>query len=193
MKFETKKWIILGSIAILMLLAQLLAVLPAPVLAATSTTCKAWHIVTKDDTLNNIAKFYNIYLTSLLKANSLVNPYTLYVQQKLCIPSKAAVFDAKAKVPTYATRLASDFSVSRKNDQLTISTKNFPKNNTFYVKVYDLSKPGTFTKIGLFKSGDKTNESRKFTLTNKLRKINTMQVCLKNSLTDANICRPVTK
>lgn len=52
------------------------------------------YIVKENDTLESIANYFNIPASEIIKANSLVSPYTLKVNQTLNIPTTvAAIFD----------------------------------------------------------------------------------------------------
>ena len=126
---------------------------------------------------------------NLVKVNNLVDPYTIFVDQYLCIPRKAPAYSLT--IPKYANNLAANFTVTRKSNVLTISTSNFPKKSAYYVKIADSTTPKKFTKVGILQIDKKQNVMVKFILSNKLRKTQNMQVCLKNSITDENICRPV--
>lgn len=172
------------------LLACVLAVslfpLPAGRQAALAASpCQASHVVRKGDSLGAIAQQYDVRIDELTKANRLYSPYyTIYVGQSLCIPREAPGFSG---APKYAAALAADFSARLSQDKLVITTSNFPKSSAYYIKAG--SSPQSAAKIGMFntKSGGLLQVT--VVLPAKLQKASQLVVCLKNNVTDANLCR----
>jgi LysM repeat protein len=173
-------------------------VLAAGVLAAfvpnqavlASSSCQKTVSVRSGDTLGTIAEKYDVAIDDLTKANSLHSPYyTIYVGQKLCIPS-----DAKhlAGIPKFATALAADFSARLSGKSVNLKTANFPKNSTYYVKVGSGSNSAS-EKIGQINTGAGGTLSPTFALPTKLQNAAKVSVCLKNAVTDANVCRTATR
>ncbi len=160
--------------------------------AAQKPVCKYSYTVRSGDTLNIIAKKYNVDVTKLVEANPLGEKRWIYVLQSLCIPSGKAVYNSK--VPGWTNNLAGDYTAKRVGKYVVITTTNFPKNNAYYVKV---GKPtaalNEMKKLGMFKTGEKKNPSSSYALPNNLR-LESLKVCLKeNALTRNNICRSVTR
>ena len=71
------------------------------------------------------------------------------------------------------------------SDEIEISTSNFPKNSSFFVKVDGI---GSWTKIGTLRIKSDTSVTESFTLPNKLAKAKTVAVCLKNIENDTVSC-----
>jgi LysM repeat protein len=183
------RWILAGLVFLLVFGTFITSGPQIAQAASTAPSCRLWYSVKTGETLNIIARRYNVMVQNLVKVNNLVDPYTIYVDQFLCIPRKAPAYSLT--IPKYANNLAADFTVTRKSNVLTISTSNFPKKSAYYVKIADSTTPKKFTKVGILQIDKKQNVTVKFILSNKLRKTQNMQVCLKNSITDENICRPV--
>ncbi|MCW5859584.1 MAG: LysM peptidoglycan-binding domain-containing protein [Caldilineales bacterium] len=78
-----KKTILIGLI-----IALLLAMLPLSFTTASAeaSTCKAWYVVKKGETLNQIADRYHVTVNAIVKANHIPNRNRIYPGQKLCIP-----------------------------------------------------------------------------------------------------------
>lgn len=174
--------------AYLILLAILFALVfsSLPASPALAGACRASHTVRSGETLKSIATRYDVSIDELTKANRLYAPhYTIYVLQTLCIPSGAKPFTS---APSYANSPAADFTARIQNNSLVISTTNFPKTSGYYVKAGPVgTRPST--KIGLFNTAKGGSLRFNFALPDKLSKPDAVTVCLKNNVTDANICR----
>lgn len=172
------------SLALALLFAAALPASPAQ-----ASACRASISVRPGDTLGAIAQKFNVAIKDLTSANRLYAPsYTIYVGQKLCIPAEAG---ALAGVPAYANALAADFSARNSGGALEIKTSNFPKNNSYYVKVSGGGAQNE--KIGLLNTGAGGTKLLKLALEANLAKAAKLTVCLKNNMTDANICRTAKK
>ena len=176
---------------VLALLAALLATLftaAQPTMPAQAAACQASVNVRPGDTLGKIAEKFNVRPGDLNTANRLYAPYyTIYVGQKLCIPAGANAFSG---APAYANALAADFSARLNNGYLEIKTSNFPKNSSYYVKAS--SDRVKNEKVGQLNTGSGGTRILKLALPADLVKAGKLTVCLKNNMTDANVCR-VTK
>ena len=190
MKRTKFKIFFLLSTILLLTFTQLSSTLPT---AAKTTSkqvkCRAFYTIRPGDSLNSIARTYNITVDKLIKANKLSQPLTIYVFQVLCIPSKSQPYSTP--VPKNSYRLAADFIVIRRDNVLLITTTNFPRYSMYAVKLSSSLQPGNFKKLGFLKTGKYSDDTYKIIIPNKLRRTQNMQVCLKNFSTDANICRKV--
>lgn len=172
------------TLALALLLAATLPASPAQAKA-----CRASVSVRSGDTLGKIAQKFNVAVKDLTSSNRLYAPsYSIYVGQKLCIPAEAG---ALAGIPAYANALAADFSARSSGGSLEIKTSNFPKNNSYYVKISGGGAQNE--KIGLLNTGTGGTKLLKLALEANLAKAAKLTVCLKNNMTDANICRTAKK
>jgi len=176
---------------ILILITTILAsaVPDLSVAAASTISCKGKYPVKVSDTLNKIAEKYSVRAEDLASANGIYSPYyTIYVGQYLCIPVKSKII---TKIPKWGDNPAADFKVKLTQDSFSITTSNFPKNSVYFVKVAG-SNPGNnknYTKIGRLPTGKGGTLTASFPLPDKLVNTNAAWVCLKNVMTDANVCR----
>jgi LysM repeat protein len=84
----------MATISATLVLALLVALLPATALAApneSSTTlsgwgCSAYYTVHRGDTLSSIARWYGVSVQALAQANHIWNVNRIYAGQVLCIP-----------------------------------------------------------------------------------------------------------
>lgn len=161
--------------------------------AASTGSCKYFHRIAGYDTLNKIAKKYNVRFQDLASANLLESPYAIYLGEYLCIPSTARKYQL-TQIPSQANLPPGDFTVVLKYNMIHITYKNFQKKMSYYVKV---SKPEvaskSMTKIGLLKTNVAKSGTQKFALSKPLRSIWPMKVCIKDVYSRANICRSVIK
>ncbi len=182
---NVKRRIVLFSLLSLALLAVLLGA-AWPRIEAQASNCQASYMVHAGDTLGAIADKYNASIDDLTKANRLYAPYyTIYVNQKLCIPSGAKPL---SNIPKFANALAADYTARINGKTLAIQTKNFPKGSGYYVKVGPAGSVPS-QKIGMFNTASGGSLSFNFALPEKLSKAAQVSVCLKNNSTDANVCR----
>jgi LysM repeat protein len=167
------------------LLAGALAAL-VPTQVALAGDCQKTINVRSGDTLGSIATKYDVAIEDLTKANNLHSPYyTIYVAQKLCIPAGAKPLGG---IPKFANALAADFTARISGKSVTIKTANFPKSSTYYVKVGPAGKTAA-EKIGQINTGSGGTLSPTYTLPAKLQTAAKVSICLKNAVTDANVCR----
>ena len=155
-----------------------------PTLAATD--CKAVVNVRPGNTLAGFAQKYDVRFEDLAKANGLYKPYyTIYVYQDLCIPKTSKPYTSS---PNTANTAAADYQASLSGNNLVITTSNFPKQNSYYIKV---GSAGNKAKQKIDQLNTKTGGSLKgiYLLPDKMKTAATISVCLKNNVSDANVCR----
>jgi LysM repeat protein len=192
--FHSSRLVPLASL--LILLALLFSVVPGAVFDVQAATqkpaCKLFYTVKSGDTLNLIAKKYNLDVFKLVEANPLGDTRWIYVMQSLCIPVTSKPY--QSNVPGWTNNPAGDYTAKRVGKTVIIEATNFPKNNTYYVKMdRQLTVSKAMKKIGLFKTGEKKSTKATYMIPNSLR-TGQLYVCLKeNAYTRNNICRPVTR
>lgn len=187
--------LILLSLALIMSL--FLSAMPAGIQVTQAATekpnCKIFYSVKSGDTLNTIAKKYNVNVKVLVDSNPLGEKKWIYVQQSLCIPVTSKTY--QKDVPGWTNNVAGDFTAKRVGKNVVITSTNFPKNNTYFVKIDQQTiRSHAMKKIGTFQTGDKKTNRHSYIVPNPLRVGLQLYVCLKeNAQTRNNICRPVTK
>ena len=75
------------------------------------------------DTLSSVARAHNTSVAALLAANSLSDPHSLHVGQKLTIPGKAVASASRSTGKSSARRGASSYQVQPKDNLWQISRK----------------------------------------------------------------------
>lgn len=185
--------LVFGVLMIASLLAASMpqAVLAAPLPAAT-VTCSKYHNVASGDTLSAISLTYDVSVAELAAANSLKEPYTLVIGQRLCIPGSATSSSSSSSSTSSSTSKPS-INVERDDKFLRISVANFPKKGNYYVKIkkghQDTATP--WYKIGILRTKKNTDVSRSFRLPKNFLEPALMTVCLKNAKSDAITCVPL--
>jgi len=156
-------------------------------------SCAFDYRIRNNDTLGKIASRYGVKPVDIVRVNGLKQPYAIYVGQTICIPniSKEGFKD----IPTvYANAKAGYFVISWDKKGIKIRTIDFPKNNSYFVKVDDpndgISK---WLKLGTLRTKKKGVSSYLYALPKELRESNVIQVCLKNTRTDLLLCNVLYK
>jgi LysM repeat protein len=176
------------KIYIVILICLLFVALPfsTGTAAATALDCRAYHTVKAGDTLNQITIKYDVDLDYLVKYDGIYkdnpkynNRRSIYVGQKICIPTSAPLWNEKS--PTWANWPAADYTAKMVGNNLVIKTSWFNYPTSYNVKL-------SGTKIGLLsvKYHASTNT---LTVPKNLRAAKT--VCLKSVTTDVLVCRPI--
>lgn len=182
----------LGAIIIVALLMgslpQIAFAAPTP---AVTVTCARYHNVVSGDTLSAISVTYDISITELAAANNLQQPYTLIIDQRLCIPGSATSSSGTSSSTSTSTDKPV-IAVDRDGKFLVITVANFPQKNSYYVKIKKghLSSDRPWVKIGIFRTKKNNNVQRVFRLPSNFYDPSLIYVCLKNGKTDAVSCAP---
>ena len=172
----------------LLLIIFILAIaFPQPALAANpAVTCTDTHIVIRGEWLVKIAGQYGVPWYEIALANNIKSPYTIYPNQKLCIP-KLPVTPGDTTPPTSTTNAR--VSVLRDKDEITITATSFPTKSSFFVRVDDARDLTLFWyKIGVMRTGSTNSATASFQLPDQLKNIASLNVCLKNLENDDNFC-----
>jgi len=196
--FETKPLykpgIVSRLVGVFLIAALLAGALPQTSMAApapsVSVTCAKYHNVESGDTLSSISVTYDISTTELAAANNLVEPYTLFVGQRLCIPGTAP--STTGTTTSASTSKKASWSVDRDGNLLVISASGFPTKANYYVKIKKghLSTDRPWVKLGIFRTKKNTDVARAFRLPKSFTEPSLLTVCLKNAKTDAVSCLP---
>jgi len=190
----SKPGIVSRLMGIFLIAALLAGALPQAGLAApapsVTVTCAKYHNVESGDTLSSISVTYDVSTTELAAANNLVEPYTLFVGQRLCIPGTATT--TTGTTTTASTSNQASWSVDREGNLLVISASNFPTKANYYVKIKKghLSTDRPWVKLGIFRTKKNTSVERAFRLPKSFAEPAMLTVCLKNAKSDAVSCLP---
>ena len=179
---SNKRRLRVGSMAItaMLVLATLAAALPQPALAA---KCSAYYTVKAGDTTSMIAHTYGLVWAKIAKANNIKSPYKLKVGQTLCIPAQGGTTVAQPGTMTAGAT----------GNGLRVTIQDFDRRGIWVVKVNDTKTPfGTNYKVGQMVVPGKTRATGFFNLPQALRKTPFLTVCVKNSVTNQNICQQIT-
>lgn len=188
--FKYRRISMMRLVGILLIVAFLAGSLPDPVLAATpaaTTACTTRYTVKSGDTLSSIALQYKINWLDLAAANSLTSPYTIYIDQVLCIPSSASTTTSSST----SSSGKAGFSVALAGRFLIIKASNYPKNSIFYVKAakghFQMESP--IVKLGMLRTFKKVSVVAIYRLPKAWSTTKYIRVCLKNVRTDVNDCQ----
>jgi len=153
---------------------------------AAAVTCKFRHPVEAGETVSSIAVLYGITWLDIVEANNLKEPYTLQIDQKLCIPSGSKpsdtgdAEDGEAGGPSLEALLGLrsilvEVNGIAKNTVVNLRVGNYPSNNMI--------------KIGSFKTDKNGHYKDYFSLPSYdyLQSRNVL-VCIKNVWTDEIAC-----
>lgn len=121
-------WLLRG-LGVLLVFSLAVASLPQRVSAAPSAAeedCDFYYVVQRGDTLKSIQSRYGYSAAQIVARNNMKKPYTIYVGQRLCIPSK--VKKGVPKVASkYTNKAAVFFTAGRDGDHILLYTYNYPK------------------------------------------------------------------
>lgn len=84
------RWSVRATLAVLLALTVMATTVPQQTLAAPAeraTASYVYHTVRRGDTLSRIAEHYGVSMSSIMRANGIVNANHIYVGQRLKIPS----------------------------------------------------------------------------------------------------------
>lgn len=177
-------------IATLLMFVFLAAPLSSLEKVAVAQTCAVNHTVASGETISSIAVKYDVDWLTIATANSLKEPYAIFVGQSLCIPASTTTTTtgtattSKSKSPTVT------FSIQGK--RLYLETSNFTKKSSWYVKIgsgpYRVAE---LTKIGLHLVRKDTATSSSFKVPKKFLDARYLTLCLKNARSDELRCSTI--
>lgn len=182
---ETKRlptWLVWGLV-ILLIMSLLASIFPPNALAA-KEKCKWYHEVARLDTLDKIYRRYGVAAEQVVNTNDLKSPYTIYVGQRLCIPSEVDK-SVKAKVSSSQQSARAVYFVAGRTENSTlVYTYNYPK-NTVKVKAYNAAaRSPKFYDLGYIDIAKVGNQhTLSFKLPSALANAADLRVCLKDRKT----------
>ena len=153
---------------------------------AAAVTCKFRHPVEAGETVSSIAVLYGITWLDIVEANNLQEPYTLQIDQKLCIPSGSKpsdtgdTEDGEAGGPSLEALLGLrsilvEVNGIAKNTVVNLRVGNYPSNNMITIGSFKTDKNGHYKDYFSLPSYDYL-QSRN------------VLVCIKNVWTDEIAC-----
>lgn len=183
---RANRWVYL-ALVILFVLMALLSAMPRQVLAA-DYICARYHTVKTGDTLYALAVTYKVDFTDLVAANSLKDPFVIFIDQQLCIPASTSAVATTTPVGTTVAKGVT-ISVAHTEKGFTIRGAGLPKRANYIVKIDDASEVGlVYTILGKVATKNGTTFQNTFILPKELRGITMMSICLKNQMTDELTC-----
>lgn len=188
-QYASWRWLVRGIV--LLLVVALLAVLP-PLKAAAAPLakldCKRTYEVKRGDTLATIASKYGRAGNQVVAANKWKKPYTIYVGQRICIPTEKETGLPKLE-SKYANARAVYFTAGRAEDELLVYTYNYPKTRVL-IKVDDADDSARkFYEVGEINVAAVGNgKAWRFKLPTPVQDARTLYICLKDTTTNYLQC-----
>jgi len=165
-----------------------------PVSAAPAQqSCGAQHTVKAGETLSSIGETYKVSWVEIATANNLTDPYTVTIDQVLCIPGAAS---APSTTPSTGSEAASSgkksgptLSLSGYWNYLQITVTNFPKETNYYVKAAPAAGwLKEWNQLGKVRTDRKGAVTIAYRLPKSLLDTQSIEVCLKDALSDEVAC-----
>jgi LysM repeat protein len=188
--------LIAGMLALMVMLSLLLG---SSIQAATAQSCSTQYKVQSGDTLSSIADKYGTTVQALAAANSLTDPYQIYVGQTLCIPAGATV-SSTGTVSSTSASTTPGFTVTPSGMYVvTIKTNKMAAKTPYYVRLYSgRTRPmGQGTRLGTIKTDKNGNATKSFGIPSSFYDKNAQRwgkyatYCLKNPWNDASNCQTI--
>ena len=174
-------WMGLGMLLILGVILTLVLALPAR-----AESCMSKYTVGESETLQDIADLYKVRLRDLARVNSLKKPYRITKGQVLCIPSK----NSQTSDPTPGPNDGFTFNISFLSTTFVVEASNMPGRMTYYVLLENNNRR---IKAGTLRTGDGGKVRMIFDLNEPMRSSPELTVCLKNTTSNALVCRKYTR
>jgi LysM repeat protein len=178
-------------IVTLVMLAILAAPLTSPVKVAVAQDCAVRHTVAAGETLSSIALKYDVEWTAIATANSLKEPYAIFVGQVLCIPASATTTTTTGTTTTSTTKKPT-FTVSVAGTRLYVETSNFTKKAVYFVKIGSgPARVAEYVKLGRLLVRKDTTATASYRIIKKYQDASILTVCLKNVRSDELQCKTI--
>lgn len=188
-KSTSTRWVN-SIISILLISVFFLIASPQPI-AVQAATCASYYTVKSGDTLSVIALTYNTTVEAIAEANNLKPPYTILIDQQLCIPaaSSAPTTGTTTGTTTSTTKTTTPFFTATFQDNfVTIAVQNYPKKNIYYVNLSGGPLPKLY-RMGLINTKSSNSVQQTYRLPKEMVGIRSMTFCLKNVVFDNVQCR----
>jgi LysM repeat protein len=153
--------------------------------AAAKTTCDKTYEVRRGDTLQKIGDRFGYAPSQVVYVNSWKAPYTIYVGQKICIPTSKVENPPKVN-STYANAPAAYFTAGRTASDVLVYPYNYPATNVV-VKVDNAGDSvKKYIDVGRFTIGN--GKTWRFKLPAELKNAAKLTICLKDMSTSNLQC-----
>ena len=166
----------------------------APISPALAAECAVNHVVVSGETISSIAFQYDVDWQEVATANNLTDPYTIFVNQTLCIPASATTSTSSSSSSSSTSSGSSTgFDLTRDSTRVYVSTTGFKKKSSYFVKIRN----GGTTDIEWYKLDDilltqgSGSVEASFRLPVEYRHVKVLVVCFKNMVNDSLICNTV--
>ena len=178
--------------ALYLLAAVILALALLPIYASAAPLAKAkcnrTYEVKRGDTLAKIGSKYGKATNQIVYVNNWNSPYTIYVGQRICIPTET-VSGLSKLASKYANAQAVYFTAGRAGNEILVYTYNYP-NTTVEVKVDNagdsIRKLITVDTFDIVDVGNR--ETVRLKLPTELRSASELFICLKDKTTNYLQC-----
>lgn len=178
-------------IATLLMLAILAAPFTSPVKVAVAQDCAVRHTVAAGETLSSIGLKYDVDWTEIATANSLKEPYAIFVGQVLCIPASATTTTTTGTTTT-STSKKPTFTASVDGKRLYVEASNFTKKATYFVKIGSgPARVAEYVKVGRLLVRKESTATASYRISQKYQDASILTVCLKNVRTDDQLCTTI--
>jgi len=181
----------MAIVAVFILAAVFTAV---PVRTAMAAECAVNHVVTSGETISSIAVKYDVDYQVIATANNLKDPYTIFINQTLCIPaSSSSSGSSSSSSSSSSTTSTRGFELTRDATRIYVSTTGFKKERSYFVKIRNAGTRNIvwykLDDILLTQKSGSVEASYKLPTSFRLVKI--IEVCFKNMENDSLICNSV--
>lgn len=167
------------ALSMLLVAVLLASLLPSGALAASTTTkCTPSYEVRRGDTLAKIGDRFGFTPVQIVYINGWKAPYTIYVGQKICIPTSSV--SGLTKLDTkYANAPAAYFTAGRNGPNVLVYAYTYP-NTSVIVKAGAASDSSTsLVTIGTI-SNIVNGKSYRIKLPTSLQNVKGLRICLKD-------------
>jgi hypothetical protein len=178
MKSSWPRYLVISLVLVITLLAGFL-----PQTSVEAVACKYKHTVQAGDTVYYLANLYQVSWQSIADANNLQPPYAITVGQVLCIPGGTA----PANTTTKKNKAEPVLVVVPSLSHIFVSVENFLPKTPYYVRISD-RRTGASFRIGNFKTNKDGDYETWYNVPIYMTTSPDMEVCVKNTWTDAVSC-----
>lgn len=167
------------AFGILLVAALLIGLAPArATAAATVANCTPSYEVRRGDSLTKIGDRFGFAPNQIAYINNWKEPFTIYVGQKICIPSSSVSGLAKLE-SKYANAPAAYFTAGRNGTVVLVYTYTYPKTSVIVKAGTTSGSAKSLVNIGTI-SNVSNGKSYKFNLPASLQNVKNLKICLKD-------------
>ena len=168
-------------LAALLIISLLAALLPTMAFGAEETKCSRHYEVNRNSTLKKVADAFGYTPAQIADANEMKSPYTIYVGQSLCIPSKK-VSGLKAVPSSNYNAKAVSFVAGRQDNYILLHLYNYPK-TTVILKAADSSGGKQYKVTTIDDASVFNGRTLRYKIPTDLQSASKLRICLKDRTT----------